>query len=121
MQNGVANRKTERLTREGLERLLQALGRDRDEAARRYERLRERLVFYFARREHVLAEALADEVLDRLACRLTSGEPIEVPESYAYGIARLVVQEEGRRSIREAEAKEMGDWNMRKAFLKQDI
>lgn len=104
MQNGVANRKKERLTQEALEQLLQTLGQNRDEAARRYERLRERLVFFFARREFVLAESLADEVLDRLAVRISSGEAIELPESYAYGIARLVTQEENRRSIREAEA-----------------
>jgi DNA-directed RNA polymerase specialized sigma24 family protein len=104
MQNGLANRKTERLTREGLDRLLLALGHNRDEAAARYERLRERLVFFFARRQFVLADSLADEALDRLASRLSTGEPIEVPESYAYGIARLVAQEEGRRCIREAEA-----------------
>lgn len=104
MQNGLANRKTERLTREGLDRLLLALGRDRDEAAVRYERLRERLVFFFARRQFILAESLADEVVDRLAGKLGAGERIEVPESYAYGIARLVAQEETRRCIREAEA-----------------
>lgn len=104
MQNGVANRKGERLTREGLDRLLLAMGNNRDEAAARYERLRDRLVFYFARRQFVLAESLADEVVDRLANRLSQGERIEVLESYAYGIARLVAQEEGRRSIREAEA-----------------
>jgi hypothetical protein len=104
MQNGLANRKKERLTQEALERLLQALGRNRDEAAARYERLRARLVFFFARRQLILAESLADEALDRLAVRLTTGERIEVLESYAYGIARLVAQEEGRRSIREADA-----------------
>jgi DNA-directed RNA polymerase specialized sigma24 family protein len=104
MQKALANRKTERLTQEGLDRLLLALGDNRDEAATRYERLRERLVFYFARRQFVLAESLADEVVDRLAIRISNGEPIEVPESYAYGIARLVVQEEGRRAMREAEA-----------------
>ncbi len=104
MQNGLANRKTQRLTQEVLDRLLLALGRDRDEAAVRYERLRERLVFFFARRQFILAESLADEALDRLANRLSSGERIEAPESYAYGIARLVAQEEARRSIREAEA-----------------
>lgn len=104
MQNGLANRKTERLTQEGLEALLRALGPDRDEAAVRYQRLRERLLFFFARRQFIMAESLADEVLDRLAGRLRSGERIDVPESYAYGIARLVAQEETRRSIREAEA-----------------
>jgi DNA-directed RNA polymerase specialized sigma24 family protein len=104
MQNGLAKRKTERLTREGLERLLLALGQNREEAATRYERLREKLVFFFARRQFILAESLADEALDRLATRLTTGEPIEVPESYAYGIARLVAQEESRRGMREAEA-----------------
>ncbi|MGA7523164.1 MAG: hypothetical protein WBW84_11960 [Acidobacteriaceae bacterium] len=104
MEKVLANRKTERLTREGLDRLLLCLGENRDEAAARYERLRERLAFFFARRQFILAESLADEVVDRLANRLSTGERIEVPESYAYGIARLVAQEEGRRSSREAEA-----------------
>jgi hypothetical protein len=120
MQNGVANRKKERLTREGLEQLLLALGHNRDEAAARYERLRERLVFFFARRQFVLAESLADEALDRLATRVSSGERIEVLESYAYGIARLVAQEEGRRCIREAEAHRHYARNTSRALDTQD-
>lgn len=120
MQNGLANRKTERLTREGLDRLLLALGRNQEEAAARYERLRERLVFFFARRQFILAESLADEVVDRLASRLSTGEPIEVPESYAYGIARLVAQEETRRCIREAEANRHYTRNISSVFDTQN-
>jgi len=120
MQDSLANRKTERLTREGLDQLLLVLGRNRDEAAARYERLRERLVFFFARRQFILAESLADEVVDRLASKLGGGERIEVPESYAYGIARLVAQEETRRCIREAEANRHYTRNISSVFDTQN-
>ena len=95
------NRGVWQLTQEGLESLLAALDEDRDEAARRYGRLRERLIVFFARRGLAGAESLADEVLDRMARRAGGGEKIESPGSYAYGVARFVAQEQARRHLRE--------------------
>jgi hypothetical protein len=93
------------LTQEGLDSLLAAFHDDRNEAACRYDKLRTRMIFFFSRRLAVDAESLADEVLDRMARRISAGERIESPESYAYGVARFVVREQERREIRENAAK----------------
>lgn len=104
MQDESANRGSRQLTAEGLNALLAALHADRDQAAHRYEQLRDRLTFFFARRQFVHAEALADEVLDRIARRLHSGEHIDAMASYAYGVARFVAQEQFRLTLRDEEA-----------------
>ena len=80
--------------------LLRALSTDRSEAAIRYERLRERLTMFFARRRFSLAETMADEVLDRIAQRLEAGEELGSAEAYAYGVARFVAQEQMREAVR---------------------
>ena len=74
--------------------LLSKLAADPAAAAERYERLRSRLVLFFLR--HLLAtpEDLADQVIDRLARRLTEGEPIASLEAYALGVARFVLKEQ---------------------------
>jgi DNA-directed RNA polymerase specialized sigma24 family protein len=66
-----------------------------------YERLRSRLVAFFRYRFAAQAEALADQALDRLARRLSDGTPVESLESYALGIARLLVLEEENRQRKE--------------------
>ena len=89
------------MTQEAFESLLAAFHQDRDEAARRYQSLRQRLIFFFAQRQFTQAESLADQVLDRLARRISSGEQIDSLASYAYGIAKFVAQEEQRHVIRQ--------------------
>jgi DNA-directed RNA polymerase specialized sigma24 family protein len=93
------------LTQASFDALLAALHADREEAGRRYERLHARLEFFFTHRQLVLADQLADEVLNRIASRLQADEPIGMIEAYAYGVARHVAQEELRRNSRDAEAK----------------
>jgi len=66
-----------------------------------YERLRMRLVAFFRIRFPAQAEALADQSLDRLARRLADGTSVDSPESYALGIARLLVLEEANRQSKE--------------------
>jgi RNA polymerase sigma factor (sigma-70 family) len=85
------------LTREALDGLLQALGEDRNAAGRRYEILRRKLIDLFAWRCSEGPEELADETLNRLARRLIQGEPVEKIESYALGIARMLLKETARR------------------------
>lgn len=92
------------LTQEAIDALLAVFHEDREEAACRYNSLRERLTSFFVRRQFVQAESLADEVLDRMARRITTGEQIVSPESYAYGVARFVAQEQQRRDVREGVA-----------------
>ncbi len=85
------------LTREALDGLLQALGGDRNAAGRRYEILRHKLIDLFAWRRCETPEELADETLNRLARRLIQGEPVEKIESYALGIARMLLKETTRQ------------------------
>jgi len=85
------------LSREALDRLLLALGPDRNAAGCRYEVLRRRLIDLFAWRRSETPEELADETLNRLARRVLEGEPIENIERYALGIARMLLKEVARR------------------------
>lgn len=66
-----------------------------------YERLRMRLVAFFRLHFPAQAEDLADQALDRLARRLADGTSVDSPESYALGIARLLVLEEHSRQRKE--------------------
>jgi len=96
------------LTREALDGLLQALGEDRDAAGRRYEVLRRKLIDLFAWQRSENPEALADEALNRLARRLKEGEPVEKIESFALGIARMLLKETARRrELRDAALREL--------------
>lgn len=85
------------LSRDALEGLLLALGTDRNEAGRKYELLRNKLISMFAWSRDDDPEESADETLNRLARRLLQGEPIDKIESYALGIARMLLKESARR------------------------
>src|SRR5581483_3222464 len=61
------------LTPDGFNRLLAWLAPDREEAARKYEEIRKKLIFYFTTRGLSGPEELADETFDRVARRLESG------------------------------------------------
>jgi DNA-directed RNA polymerase specialized sigma24 family protein len=90
-------RKRNDLDREGLEALLRALGPDRELAGRNYEDLRRRLINLFAWEQFDAADELADEALNRLAKKVMDGTEIPNLDRFAFGIARLLMQEEGRR------------------------
>ncbi|HZR27176.1 MAG TPA: hypothetical protein VFA71_00235 [Terriglobales bacterium] len=77
------------LTREEFAKLLAALDSDRNQAAKKYEILRRKLVKLFERRQCIQTEELADETLDRLAKRLAA-EPIQHVSLFACGIARKI-------------------------------
>jgi RNA polymerase sigma factor (sigma-70 family) len=90
------------LDKEALEDLLQAFHGDREEASRHYQVLRERLIRFFQWNRTDMPEAAADEVLDRLAKRLHQRtEQIQDPARYAVGIARLLLQEQRRKGVRQ--------------------
>lgn len=90
------------LSRDALEGLLLALGDDRNEAGRKYELLRTKLINLFAWQRDDTPEESADETLNRLARRLLQGEPVEKIDSYALGIARMLLKETARRRERHA-------------------
>jgi len=85
---------------EAFARLLAALHPDRDQAALRYEELRERLVRIFLWEHAIDPEALADDALTRLARRLDEGEVIHSIPAFLNGIARNLLKEESHRRQR---------------------
>lgn len=89
-------RKRWQLTKDAFDHLLAALSADREEAGEKYLLLRNNLVNFFEIRNVARAEDSADEVLNRLARKLESGEPLENPKTYALGIARMVALEARR-------------------------
>jgi len=101
-----------RLTAEAFERLLSVLGSNREEAAVRYESIRGRLTRFFSWERCSFPEERADEALNRLARRVEQGEAVQNPESYAYGVARLMVKEAAVENIRRDRAH--GRWKEEK-------
>jgi len=91
-----ATRTKWQLTQDAFDRLLGALSANRDEAGEKYILLRNNLVNFFEIRNVARAEDSADEVLNRLARKLESGETLENPKTYALGIARMVALEARR-------------------------
>lgn len=89
------------LTQEQFDRLLDALDPDRAAAGEAYQRLRSALVKYLRWEGCTRAEDWADEVLNRVAQRLTAGEVVTRVAAYASGVARLVVKEALRSQARE--------------------
>lgn len=84
------------LTAERFAHFLTWLDPDMGQAVAEYERLRYRLTTFFTSRRCLFADELADEVIDRIACKIDS-EIIENKRSYAFGIARNVFLEYLRR------------------------
>lgn len=90
------------LTRDAWNRLLAALDPDAAQAASRYERLRQRLIALYRLRGLPCPEDLADEALDRVACRLVRGALAEAEVApYVGEVAWRVADEADRRSRRE--------------------
>ena len=94
------------LDRDAFERLLSALGSDREAASREYEALRRRLIHFFDWRGARAPDVLADQTLDRLARKLEEGEAVANIDAYVRAIARFVLQEWVRQSMREQTALE---------------
>jgi DNA-directed RNA polymerase specialized sigma24 family protein len=86
-KNGMA---TSPPTQEMFDKLLLCLHPDRERAGEEYEFLRLKLLEYFRLRACLSAEDLADEVLNRLAKKITEGEDIRDLSRYCYGLARWV-------------------------------
>lgn len=92
------------LSGEAFERLLAAFAPSREEAALRYESLRQRLVRYFTWERCPFPDERADEALNRVARRLEEGEPVHNVEQYAAGVARLLAKESVTVQIRQQRA-----------------
>lgn len=81
------------LTTQAFEKLLSAFSLDREDAAARYEVMRQKLIRYFDWRSIEPADAYADETINRVARRIDEGQQIENLSGYFYGVARMVSKE----------------------------
>jgi DNA-directed RNA polymerase specialized sigma24 family protein len=89
-------------TQEGFDRLLSWLAEDRDEAGRKYEIIRHRLIKIFTCRDCAEAEDLADETISRVTAKVPEiaatyeGDPA----LFFYGVAKKLHHEYLRRQNR---------------------
>ena len=89
----VAEKSKWQLTQTAFDALLLALDDDRSAAGEKYLLLRKNLMRFFENRGLAQIEEAADEVLNRLARKLESGERFENTNTYALGIARMLALE----------------------------
>jgi DNA-directed RNA polymerase specialized sigma24 family protein len=87
------------------QRLLAWFDQGTDTQGERYLEIRDRLVHYFARRNCLRPDDLADETLNRVARRLEEAGAIDdvVPAQYCYIVAKFVLLESLRQRARETE------------------
>ena len=81
------------LTQDAFDRLLIALGGDRDSGSEKYLEIRSNLTRFFEWRGCSFPEDHADETFNRLARKIDEGEQILNPAGYAMGVARLLLLE----------------------------
>lgn len=83
------------LTQNAFDQLLTHLDSDREQAADRYEDLRQMLITFFEFRGSLRPEEQADETINRVARRMSEGQEINAStiETYAYAIARNIWRE----------------------------
>ncbi|HQR66875.1 MAG TPA: hypothetical protein PLB02_05725 [Thermoanaerobaculia bacterium] len=91
------------LSAEAFEKLLAALGPDRDRAGAAYERIRLKLLRFFEWRQADDPEELADRTMDRVGRKLAEGEVIREsePAAYVLGVARNILREHWSERKRE--------------------
>ena len=86
------------LTAEALHRFLSCLAEDPDQAGRKYELIRQKLVKIFDWRGVRFPEECADETINRVARKLELGQSIRDLPTYCQGVARLVFLETLKRA-----------------------
>lgn len=99
-----ASRRKWILTQEAFDKLLAALGEDREQAAQTYLEIRGNLIRFFEWRGCPFPEDHADETFNRIAKRVTEGEAILNPMSYSVGVARMLLLEINKERAREQKA-----------------
>jgi RNA polymerase sigma factor (sigma-70 family) len=89
------------LTPELFEALLGWLDSNKEAAGQKYERIRLRLIIFFAGKLFVNAEDLADETLDRVAQKVQEKDFSHQSsvDSYIYSVARYIALESNREKI----------------------
>ena len=81
------------LTQEAFDKLLIAMGGDRDTGSEKYLEIRTNLTRFFEWRGCPFPEDHADETFNRIAKKVAEGEQILNPSGYAMGVARLLLLE----------------------------
>ena len=89
------------LTQEAFDKLLVALGGDRESAAQKYLEIISNLVRFFEWRGCSFPEDHADETINRIAKRVAEGEEILNYSGYSLGVARLLLLEINKGRQRE--------------------
>jgi DNA-directed RNA polymerase specialized sigma24 family protein len=92
------------LTQDAFDRLLIALGGDRDRGGEKYLEIRTNLTRFFEWRGCSFPEDHADETFNRIAKKIDEGEEILNPSGYAMGVARLLFLEIMKSRQREQSA-----------------
>ena len=92
------------LTQDAFDRLLIALGGDRDRGGEKYLEIRTSLTRFFEWRGCSFPEDHADETFNRIAKKIDEGEEIVNPAGYAMGVARLLFLEIMKSRQREQSA-----------------
>jgi RNA polymerase sigma factor (sigma-70 family) len=87
------------LNQESFDRLLAWLDPDREESARKYEKIRQALIQIFTWRNLPEAEELADETINRVTQRINeiASQYTGDPARYFYGVAKNLIKEYERK------------------------
>jgi DNA-directed RNA polymerase specialized sigma24 family protein len=81
------------LTQESFDKLLIALGGNRESGGAKYLEIKNNLTRFFEWRGCSFPEDHADETINRIARKVDEGEEILNPSGYAMGVARLLLLE----------------------------
>ena len=100
----ITSRQKWTLNQEAFDKLLLALGGDRDSGSQKYLEIRTNLTRFFEWRGCSFPEDHADETINRLAKKVAEGEEIVNPSGYAMGVARLLLLEIFKSQQREQSA-----------------
>ena len=92
--------KKKELTQEAFDRLLAWLNPDREQAGKKYEDIRKRLIKIFTCRGCLIPEDLADESIDRVVMKIPelAGSYVGDPALYFFGVASNVFHEYIRKA-----------------------
>lgn len=82
-------------TQEAFDQLLAWLNSDREQAGKKYEEIRKRLITIFTCRGCLIPEDLTDETIDRVVMKIPelAGSYVGDPALYFYGVAKYVFHE----------------------------
>lgn len=89
------------LSQSSFDQFLTVLDPNREQAGKRYEALRTRIVKFFEWRACRFPDDLADETLDRVVKKVDAGVEINDFVNYTYGVARLVYLEHYKEQVKE--------------------